>query len=148
MEYCTNGDLKKFIRSVPNYLNEKTVLDFFVQICEGLKYIHSKKIIHRNINLENIYLKSDLCLKIGDFSISKRLSKNIKVTQSIVGSPSSFCPEMVNRQVYDQKSDIWALCCVLYTMCTKVAPFVAESRGHLRKLISSGKVPSSYFRFD
>ena len=43
MEYCTNGDLKKFIRSVPNYLNEKTVLDFFVQICEGLKYIHSKK---------------------------------------------------------------------------------------------------------
>ena len=65
-------------------------------------------------------------MKIGDFGISKILSSKSKA-MSVVGTPSYISPELCEGKPYNQKSDIWALGCVLYEMCTFKKAFEAPT---------------------
>ena len=74
IKYEEGGDLKQKIENQKNeYFKEEEILDWFIEICEGIKYIHSKNIIHRNLKPQNIFLTKDNHIKIGDFDISKQL---------------------------------------------------------------------------
>jgi serine/threonine protein kinase len=70
MELCAGGDLLNFVRKRKK-LTEETAKVIFKQIIEGLGYIHSKNIIHRDIKLDNILLDGKGLVKIGDFGVSK-----------------------------------------------------------------------------
>jgi serine/threonine protein kinase len=67
MEYCCNGDLFHWIESQERFLEENEVLDLFVQINEGISYLHSLKIVHNDIKPHNILLNEFLETKISDF---------------------------------------------------------------------------------
>lgn len=69
--------------------------DWLVQICLGLKHIHDRKIIHRDIKSENIFLTSkDNLVKIGDFGISKSLDNTLANAQTRIGTPYYLSPEI------------------------------------------------------
>ena len=74
MEYINGGNLFSFIKKTRK-LSEKTAKFLFKQIIEGIKYIHSKNIVHRDIKLENILIDLKNNIKICDFGIGKILKK-------------------------------------------------------------------------
>ena len=84
MEYINGGNLFSFVKK-RRKLSEKTAKFLFKQIIEGIEYIHSKNIVHRDIKLENILIDLKNNIKICDFGISKILNdKNQKITQVLI----------------------------------------------------------------
>jgi len=73
MELCAGGDLLSYVRK-RRKLNETLAKYLFKQIIEGIGYIHSKNILHRDIKLENILLDDKGHIKIADFGVGKQLT--------------------------------------------------------------------------
>ncbi|KAJ3590234.1 hypothetical protein NHX12_008188, partial [Muraenolepis orangiensis] len=97
-------------------LDEDTILHFFVQILLAMYHVHNKLILHRDLKTQNILLdKHQMIVKIGDFGISKILVSKSKA-YTVVGTPCYISPELCEGKPYNQKSDIWALGCVLYEL--------------------------------
>ena len=96
-------------RELKQYLPESEILFWFVQISLGLHYIHKKKIIHRDLKTQNIFMTSTKLVKIGDFGISKQLSHTLDLATTAIGTPHYLSPEICRRQPYSSKSDMWSL---------------------------------------
>ena len=136
MEYCEKGDLCTYMserqkNKKQNYqFDEDFIWKLFIQISIGLYYIHSKKILHRDIKTLNIFLTKDLSGKIGDLGVAKVLEgTNHAIT--FIGTPYYVSPEMCQNKPYNEKSDIWALGCILYELITFCHPFTASNQAAL-----------------
>ena len=134
MEYCDNGDLCSFLNKIKKarkndnyFLEEDFVWKLFIQMSIGLYYIHSKKIIHRDIKTLNIFLTKELDAKIGDLGVAKIL-EDTNHANTFIGTPYYVSPEMCRNKPYNDKSDIWALGCILYELLTFNHPFTANSQ--------------------
>ena len=133
MEYCDNGDLYHFLleqqkKSTP--LKEDLVWQIFIKITLGLSTIHKMKILHRDLKTLNIFLNKDMGVKIGDLGIAKQLNQG-SFANTLIGTPYYISPEMCEDKPYNQKSDVWALGCILYELCTFRHPFDATNQGAL-----------------
>uniref|UniRef100_A0A3B4YVQ2 non-specific serine/threonine protein kinase n=1 Tax=Seriola lalandi dorsalis TaxID=1841481 RepID=A0A3B4YVQ2_SERLL len=149
MEYCDGGDLMKKInmqRGVP--FTEERIVAWFVQICLGLKHIHDRKILHRDIKAQNIFLTNGgMKAKLGDFGIARMLNNTMELARTCVGTPYYLSPEICESRPYNNKTDIWSLGCVLYELCTLRHPFEGSSLRQLVSKICRGRynpVPSRY----
>ena len=144
MEYCDNGDLNTFIQNqkkLKKYLPEKEIWNFFIQISLGLAYIHSKKILHRDLKPMNIFLTKKNEIKIGDLGVAKFLSNNSNAN-TCIGTPYYLSPEICKEKPYNSKGDVWALGCILYELCTFEKPFSASNPAALiLKIISENYKP-------
>ncbi|XP_077572543.1 serine/threonine-protein kinase Nek1 isoform X14 [Stigmatopora nigra] len=133
MDYCEGGDLFKKINSQKGmFFPEEQILDWFVQICLALKYIHDRKILHRDIKSQNIFLTKDGTVQLGDFGIARVLNSTVELARTCIGTPYYLSPEICENKPYNNKSDIWALGCVLYEMCTLKHAFEA---GNMKNLV-------------
>ncbi len=74
MDFAEAGDLQSRIHSQKNYFPESQILDWFTQICLALKHIHDRKILHRDLKSQNLFLTKSNTIKLGDFGIAKCLS--------------------------------------------------------------------------
>ncbi|XP_039221468.1 serine/threonine-protein kinase Nek8 isoform X2 [Crotalus tigris] len=139
MEYAPGGTLAEFIHKRGNsLLDEETILHFFAQILLALHHVHAKQILHRDLKTQNILLdKHHTMVKIGDFGISKILSSKSKA-YTVVGTPCYISPELCEGKPYNQKSDIWALGCVLYELASLKRAFEAANLPALVLKIMSG----------
>ena len=144
-EYCTHGDLGKYLRKRTGLINESIILNIFIQICFGLKYMHDRRILHRDIKTDNIFLNENLEVRIGDLGIAKSLTEQIDYAKSIIGTPYYLSPELLNGIPYNEKNDIWALGCLLYEMCKKTQPFKSEKKINLRRKINIGIISGWFF---
>ena len=141
MEYCDGGDLNDFIIKKKNngkLLEENLIWKIFIKITIGLSDIHRMKILHRDLKTLNIFLKKDLDIKIGDLGVAKVLSKN-SFAKTVIGTPYYLSPEICQEIPYNDKSDVWALGCILYELCTFKHPFDAKSQGALILKILNNK---------
>ena len=136
MEYCEKGDLCTYMaerqknKKKNYYFNEDFIWKLFIQISIGLYYIHSKKILHRDIKTLNIFLTKDLNGKIGDLGVAKVLNDSSNAI-TFIGTPYYVSPEMCQNKPYNEKSDIWALGCILYELITFCHPFTATNQAAL-----------------
>ncbi len=92
-----------------------------------MKHIHAKKILHRDLKSQNIFLTKDNEVKLGDFGISKVLESTHDFAKTSLGTPYYLSPEVCMGQKYDYKSDTWMLGCILYELCTLKRPFEGDS---------------------
>ena len=137
MEYIC-GDLLGFIRK-RGKLSESVTKVIFKQLIEGLKYIHRKKIVHRDIKLDNILIDLTNTVKICDFGVSKKLNKG-DIMYDHCGTPAYIAPEIFKNHGYEGYScDIWSAGVTLYYMLGGIQPFCAESIKDLEKIILDGK---------
>ena len=122
MEYCSNGELFKYIVD-QGKMDENLARRIFIQVIKGLQYVHSKDIAHRDIKPENILLDDDLNAKIADFGLCHATSGKL-LLKTPCGSPYYAPPEVIMNEEYDGKlSDIWSVGVVLFTMVTGSLPW-------------------------
>mmetsp|Transcript_24171 Transcript_24171/g.42950 ORF Transcript_24171/g.42950 Transcript_24171/m.42950 type:complete len:751 (-) Transcript_24171:32-2284(-) len=145
MEFCEKGDLSKLVKAqMGRLLPEQKIWSYFLQMCLGLEYLHSKKILHRDIKSMNVFMAKEDSLRIGDLGVAKVLSNTAAFAHTMVGTPYYLSPELCEEKPYNVKSDVWALGCVLYEMCTLRHPFDAQNQGALvLKIIRGSFAPVS-----
>ena len=144
MEFCECGDLNDFIemqKKSKHLLKEDTIWKFFLKITLGLADIHKLKILHRDLKSLNIFLKQENDVRVGDLGVAKVLN-NTFFAKTFIGTPYYLSPEICEDKPYNDKSDVWALGCILYELCTYKHPFTARSQGGLiLKILNSYPEP-------
>ena len=151
-EYFESQNLQKFLENEQKkdrkFLKEEIIWKIFIQLCFALYHIHNKNIIHRNIKPVNILLdnkynvkltnfkkafalksESDLCY---DFNLNNKERKELNINP----------PEIILKEGYNTKSDIWNLGAILYEMCSFNKPFNGETEEEINKKILENSYPS------
>lgn len=143
MAYADGGDLEAKIKNARGRgFSETQVMDWLVQVLLALKHIHDRKILHRDIKTQNIFLTRNNTVKLGDFGIAKNLAHTFAKAKTQIGTPYYLSPEICSERPYDAKSDIWAVGVVLYEMMCLKHPFTAQSMPELlRKIVHGGYLP-------
>ena len=128
MEFCEAGTLYQKIMSKCGPFSETTVLWYLYQLLSAVEFIHSKKILHRNINSLNIFLSKSHILKLANFGIAKVMANTSKINVDASGGiPYYISPEVASKKErYSQKSDVWGCGCVVYELLTLSHVFDAE----------------------
>ena len=126
MEYINGGNLFSFVKK-RRKLSEKTAKFLFKQIILGIKHIHSHKIIHRDIKLENILIDLNNNVKICDFGIGRILTSNKQLLHDKCGTPMYMAPEILlsskNQGYEGYPVDVWSSGISLYIMLSGTLPF-------------------------
>ena len=121
MEFVDGSNLQNYIgdhRREHKKIEEEDIYSFIVDICKGLKEIHSKNIIHKDIKPDNLFLTTNGIIKIGDFGISRQLINSRDFANTCNGPLLYMAPEEIKQNNYNTKVDIWALGCVIHELCT------------------------------
>ena len=119
MELAEGGDLAGKIKEKAKYnkyFDENQLLDWLTQIGLGLKHIHDRKVIHRDLKPGNVFLSKTGFIKLGDFGIARVLSNTIEKAQTMVGTPYYIAPETVKGRPYSYKVDIWSLGIIMHEL--------------------------------
>ena len=143
MDFADGGDLEGHLKvRRGRLLAEKEVLHLFVQISLALKHIHDRKILHRDLKSQNIFLTKAGIVKLGDFGVSRVLERTVDLAATVVGTPYYMPPEICNHNKYNSKCDIWSLGVILFELMTLNLPFKGSSMQQLLRNILSQPIPS------
>ncbi|XP_075870986.1 mitogen-activated protein kinase kinase kinase 2 isoform X1 [Nelusetta ayraudi] len=125
MEYMPGGSIKDQLKSY-GALTENVTRRYTRQILEGVSYLHSNMIVHRDIKGANILRDSVGNVKLGDFGASRRL-QTICLSgtgiMSVTGTPYWMSPEVISGEGYGRKADIWSVGCTVVEMLTQRPPW-------------------------
>lgn len=124
MEYVPMGSLKYIIDHF-GPMNESSLKIYLRQIVEGLKYLHSEGVVHRDMKCSNILVDTNGIVKLSDFGSSavvEPLSKSC-CFNSLKGTLPWMAPEVICQQIYGKKADIWSLGCCVLEMLTGKTPW-------------------------
>jgi WD40 repeat protein/serine/threonine protein kinase len=126
MEYIEGVSLEERLKGAP--LGLKEILRIGMQTAAGLAAAHAQGLVHRDIKPANILLENGVQrVKITDFGLARAVD-DASLTQSgvVAGTPQYMAPEQARGEPVDQRTDLFSLGSVLYTLCTGRAPFRAE----------------------
>ncbi|XP_066558131.1 serine/threonine-protein kinase ULK3 isoform X2 [Amia ocellicauda] len=136
MEWCSGGDLSRFIRS-RRLLSERVARSFLQHLASALQFLHEKNISHLDLKPQNILLSNGV-LKLADFGFAQYMSpwdeKHV-----LRGSPLYMAPEMVCRRQYDARVDLWSVGVILYEALFGRPPFASRSYAELEEKIRSAR---------
>ncbi|KAM6168042.1 inactive serine/threonine-protein kinase PLK5 [Erethizon dorsatum] len=124
LEYCGRQSLAHVLK-VRQTLTEPEVRYYLRGVVSGLRYLHQRRIVHRDLKLSNFFLNNDMEVKIGDLGLAARVGPGGRCHRVLCGTSNFLAPEVVSRNGHTCQSDIWALGCVLYTVLTGSPPFPA-----------------------
>jgi len=131
MEYINGGNLFSFVKK-RRKLSEKIAKFLFRQIILGIKHIHSKNIVHRDIKLENILIDLNNRVKICDFGIGVILNNGNELLHDQCGTPMYMAPEIIlsskKKGYRGFPVDIWSSGIALYIMLSGTLPFNIKNK--------------------
>uniref|UniRef100_A0A8C0AS92 Serine/threonine-protein kinase PLK3 n=1 Tax=Buteo japonicus TaxID=224669 RepID=A0A8C0AS92_9AVES len=122
LEHCSRKSLAH-IWKARHTLLEPEVRYYLKQIISGLKYLHLKGILHRDLKLGNFFINENMELKVGDFGLAACQDTSDQKKKTICGTPNYLAPEVLLRQGHGPESDVWSLGCVMYTLLCGNPPF-------------------------
>ncbi|KAG8645965.1 mitogen-activated protein kinase kinase kinase 19-like isoform X2 [Manihot esculenta] len=140
LELVTKGSLKDVYGTFE--LEDSQVSHYTKQILEGLKYLHERNVVHRDIKCANILVNEKGRIKIADFGLAKVMELNTLMKSSYYGTPGWMAPEVAKSGDYGPKADIWSLGCTVLEMLTRKTPHVMEGG----KLLDLPDLPSQHSR--
>jgi serine/threonine protein kinase len=118
-EYICGGELFDFVTRPPA-LPASSVRAIFAQLLQGLIYVHSKGIAHRDLKLENVLLDENFNIKIADFGTAGFFSKRGNL-RTLIGTPGYMAPEISTGKKYKGvEADIFSLGCILFMLNTRM----------------------------
>jgi len=121
-EIMTSGTLKQYIHKARR-VKRKVVKKWCRQILDGLSFLHAKRIIHRDLKCDNIFINGNNSeIKIGDLGLSTLMREGQGQAQSVLGTPEFMAPELYD-ELYDEKVDIYAFGMCVLEMVTSEYPY-------------------------
>lgn len=123
LELCHNQSLNELLRRRKR-LHELEAQCYVNQICAAVKYLHSHRVIHRDLKLGNLFLNDKMEVKIGDFGLATKLEFDGERKRTICGTPNYIAPEVLEgKQGHSYEVDIWSLGVIIYTLIIGKPPF-------------------------
>ena len=147
MEWVDGEDLYQEIRGLPrDDLSRRwaRVEEVLIDLCRALAYIHQRGLIHRDLKPSNVLISPDGVCKLTDFGIVKELdpANDVQSSTTLVGTWAYASPEQISGRPIDNRSDLYSLGVILYTMLTGRRPFVADDMsGYLELHRDQAPVP-------
>jgi serine/threonine protein kinase len=127
LELCENKSMVDLLRA-RRRLTETETRCYIAQLVEGLKHIHGKRIVHRDLKLGNLFIGSNMQLKIGDFGLSEKINDNNDKLKALSGTPNYIAPEILTcKEGHSFEVDIWAIGVIAYTLIVGVPPFQSKT---------------------
>jgi len=127
LEFIPGSTLKKKLKQLTTdgkRLSLDVVIDYGIQIAEGLGHAHREEIVHRDVKTDNIMLTKEGKLKITDFGLARlREGTDLTRTGSTLGTAAYMSPEQMQGSHVDGRSDLFSLGTVLYELTTSHLPF-------------------------
>ena len=144
MEFMNNSDLNTFYeanKALGKQIPEEQLWNIFYKCISGLKYIHEKGLIHRDIKLENLFLDDDFNIKIGDFNVSATVDQrsaenfadeqeeveNLVSGMTVVGTKGYMAPEVKRNErmisTYGTKADVYSMGVSFFELCYGCKPY-------------------------
>ncbi|XP_067640071.1 serine/threonine-protein kinase fused [Eurosta solidaginis] len=109
-------------------------------LVSALYYLHSNRILHRDLKPQNVLLNEDMHAKLCDFGLARNMTMGTHVLTSIKGTPLYMAPELLAEKPYDHLADLWSLGCISYESLAGAPPFCTTSILHLVKMIKHEEV--------
>jgi len=128
MEYIDGQEIKSIVGAHNHApLQFDIIIDYAIQIAEGLQAAHNKNIVHRDIKAGNIMVTVDGQIKIMDFGLAKvQGSEQLTREGTTIGTAAYMSPEQASHEEVDARSDIWSFGVILYEMLTGKLPFKGD----------------------
>jgi serine/threonine protein kinase len=151
MDYVNGVDLKRVIAE-RGPLRSDVAVRYAIQVAEALVAAHRAGVVHRDLKPSNLLLTVDGRVVLVDFGIAKRRSDLregdvLTSAREVIGTPAYLSPEQIEHGLADERSDIWALGCVLYEMVVGVPPFGRGGSGTTAAILRDEPVfPPSVLR--
>ncbi|EKX54776.1 hypothetical protein GUITHDRAFT_63194, partial [Guillardia theta CCMP2712] len=140
MEYCEKGDLHNAIsyyRKSFGSMPEAQIVKWMHGICRALSHVHEIGILHRDLKPMNIFIDRHGNVKLGDFGLARKF-QSPEDLKSRAGTPCYLAPEVLNKEVYAQPSDVWGVGCICLE-CMQMT-FLWERKGLLAVQVMEGPV--------
>ncbi|VDO04269.1 unnamed protein product [Rodentolepis nana] len=137
MEYCPNGNFFDVIHSSIS-VGIENIIDWTQQIAQGMNYLHSHKVIHRDLKSPNILIGEDGQLKISDFGVSKEITEN-STKMSFAGTVAWMAPEIMRDEPCSLKVDVWSFGVIVWEIITCEIPFNGVDVGAIIYGIASNR---------
>jgi len=125
LELCPSQTLNEFMKRRPNKrLSEAETMFYLYDLIVALKYLHRRRVLHRDLKLGNLFLDADARLKVGDFGLAAQLEHDGEKKRTICGTPNYIAPEIIEgKHGHSYEVDIWSLGVIMYTMLFGRPPF-------------------------
>ncbi|NXE03062.1 PAK3 kinase, partial [Chaetorhynchus papuensis] len=136
MEYMDGGTLTDVINEIHMYEDEMATISR--ECLQGLDFLHSNHVIHRDVKSCNILFRRDGSVKLADFGLSAQLTPEQNQRSSVIGTTWWMAPEVVTGQPYGPKVDIWSLGIVGIEMAEREVPHWNQSSLSAQRLIATG----------
>lgn len=121
LEYCSGGDLSQLIKH--GKIDENDARRYMQQLVDALQYLKRINIAHRDLKPHNLLLSGDYkTLKLTDFNFAREMIET-DLSQTVCGSPLYMAPEILEKRLYTNKSDLWSVGIILYEMVYARNPF-------------------------
>uniref|UniRef100_A0A6B2L9Z8 Protein kinase domain-containing protein n=1 Tax=Arcella intermedia TaxID=1963864 RepID=A0A6B2L9Z8_9EUKA len=136
-EFMERGSLYQNLKDIRNKLKEEFSHDIkkkiLIDICRGMTYLHNRNpvVLHRDLKSLNVLLTSDLRAKLADMGLSRifqPLDGNRNRVMSVVGTPHWTAPEVLNREDYDEKADVWSFGVIIWELITYSKPYEGKPK--------------------
>jgi serine/threonine protein kinase len=143
LELCSNGSLADMLRK-RRYLTLPEIRRLVIQVCGAVKYLHHRHIVHRDLKTGNLFLDSNMNVKVGDFGLAALVvterEMEVRRRTTMCGTPNYLAPEILEKgKGHDEKVDLWAIGVIAYTLAVGKAPFHASTKEEIYKKLRSGE---------
>ena len=123
LDICENQSLSDLIKRRKR-LHEVETRYYIHQLVKGIEYVHSRKVIHRDLKLGNLFLTEGMGLKIGDFGLAAQVFYQGERKRTVCGTPNYLAPEVLEAKGgHSYEVDYWSIGVILYTMLNGRPPF-------------------------
>jgi polo-like kinase 1 len=126
LEMCHNQSMNELIKRRKR-LTELETMCYLVQLIKALKYLHSHRVIHRDLKLGNLFLTDKMEVKVGDFGLATKLEFENEKKRTVCGTPNYIAPEILeSKNGHSYEVDIWSLGVIMYTLIIGKPPFETQ----------------------
>ncbi|XP_064260635.1 serine/threonine-protein kinase PAK 1-like [Passer domesticus] len=139
MEYMDGGALSDVINET--HMSEREIAAVSRECLQGLDFLHSNHVIHRDVKSSNILLRTDGSVKLADFGLFAQLTPEQSRQSSVASTSGWMAPEVVTGQPYGPKVDIWSFGIMGIEMVEREAPYWKETSGMPRLVIARRGIP-------